>query len=287
MVGSGRSDAHLNHQPPTTNHQPPTRLIDIHHHCLPGVDDGPRELDEAVEMCAMAADEGIETIVATPHVLRGRWRTAPRAELERKLEELRARTNDTPHLVLGSEYFFAHDIADAVASGESVVPLANSRYVLVEFASNNVPPHLEQPFYRLQLGGWTPVIAHPERNVVFQSKPELLASLIQIGARTQVTLGSLTGDFGKTAQEVAESWILGGFVHFVATDAHNVGKRPPRARAALAALRELAGDAVCDALAVHNPRAVTEGRALAWEPEPQLPRSSGFFKRFGRFWRGL
>jgi len=48
-------------------------LIDIHHHCLPGVDDGPRDWAEALELCAMAREAGIETIVATPHVLRGRW----------------------------------------------------------------------------------------------------------------------------------------------------------------------------------------------------------------------
>ena len=49
-------------------------MIDLHHHCLPGFDDGPRTWDEAVELCGIAAEEGIETIVATPHVLRGRWK---------------------------------------------------------------------------------------------------------------------------------------------------------------------------------------------------------------------
>lgn len=261
-------------------------MIDIHHHCLPGVDDGPREWDEAVAMCRMAADEGIETIVATPHVLRGRWPSMPRPELEAKIAELRTRVGDTPRLLLGSEYFFAHDMPDVLRDGVSIVPLAGSRYVLVEFASNSIPPLVEQPFYRLQLDGWTPVIAHPERNIVFQHKPELLVTLIEHGARTQVTAGSLLGDFGPDAQRMARSWIRDGMVHFLATDAHNMTKRKPRMRDARETLRELAGDAVTEALTYGNPRAIIENRPLAYEPEPSIRPASGFLSRLQRFLRG-
>lgn len=258
-------------------------MIDIHHHCLPGVDDGPGTLDEAVAMCRASADEGIETIVVTPHVLRGRWRAWRPLELTHRLEQLREAIHDTPHLVAGSEAFFVHDIADVLQSGDAIIPLARGQYVLIEFAANSVPPNVEQPFYRMQLGGWTPIIAHPERNIVFQSKPELLLALIQSGARTQVTAGSLLGDFGAEAQRVSELWIECGLVHFVATDAHNTGKRPPRARQAVDRLRELAGDAIAEALTDGNPRAVVENRGLAYEPEAVLPATNGFFTRIRRF----
>jgi len=258
-------------------------VIDIHHHCLPDVDDGPSEWDESVAMCRMAADEGIETIVCTPHVLRGRWRTAPKAELEARIATLRDKVGPAPRLLLGSEYFFAHDVADVLRSGNAIVPLAGSKYVLMELASNNVPPMLDQPLYRMQLEGWIPIIAHPERNIVFQSKPELLASLIELGARFQVTAGSLTGDFGANAQRCAESWVASGLIHFVATDAHNVGKRPPRMQAAVEVLSSLAGDRVANALVHGNPRAVIENRRLEYEPEPSLPRNDGFFTRLRAF----
>src|SRR5688500_1091920 len=117
-------------------------MIDIHHHCLPDVDDGPRELDEAVAMCQAALDEGIETIIATPHVLRGRWPSRSIPELRSRIDELRSRVGDHPRLILGSEYFFAHDAPEVLAEGTSIVPLAGSRYVLIEFASQAVPPHL-------------------------------------------------------------------------------------------------------------------------------------------------
>src|SRR5438874_4992214 len=151
-------------------------MIDIHHHCLPGVDDGPRTMAESVDLCRMSADEGIETIVATPHVLRGRWKNTSRAQLETILNDLQGRIGASPRLLLGSEYFFAHDIAEVMRGGKSIIPLAGSRYILVEFASHAVPPLVLQPLHALQLDGWTPIIAHPERNAVLQSKPELVAA---------------------------------------------------------------------------------------------------------------
>jgi len=261
-------------------------MIDIHHHCLPGVDDGPRDLSEAVDLCRMAAEEGIETIVATPHVMRGRWENTSREKLAAIADELRERTGDSPRLLLGSEYFFAHDINEALAAGE-IVPLAGGRYVLVEFAAHAVPPMTEQPFYRMQLDGWTPVIAHPERNVIFQSKPELLAKLVRIGARVQVTSGSITGAFGRPARAAALEWIGQGLVHFVATDAHNTGRRPPIAREARRIVEEHAGAEIAEALFRANPAAVVESRALAWEPELpyafERPRFADRLKRmFGK-----
>lgn len=262
-------------------------MIDIHHHCLPNVDDGPRDLDEAVALCRMAADDGIDTIVATPHVLRGRWQNTSRATLEDAAARLRNRVGDSPRILLGSEYFFAHDVAEVLAAGNAVIPLAESRYVLIEFAAHSVPPMVEQPFYRLQLDGWTPVIAHPERNAVFQAKPEVLASLIRLGAKTQVTAASLVGDFGEDARTAAVDWISNGMAHFVASDAHNLRKRPPRMTAGRALVREIAGDSVANALFVDNPRAVTEARALPYDPEPRvaekrrglLGRMTEFFKQ--------
>jgi protein-tyrosine phosphatase len=258
-------------------------VIDIHHHCLPGVDDGPREWDEAVAMCRMAGDEGIETIIATPHVLRGRWRDVPRPELESRLGTLAEKTGGVPRLVLGSEYFFGHDAPEVLRAGTPVIPLARSRYVLLELPANSVPPRLDQPFYRMQLDGWVPIIAHPERNLVFQDHPELLVSLIEHGARVQITAGSLLGDFGTGARRAAEAWIRRGMVHFLATDAHNVTKRPPRVRKAIEAVQDLAGAAVATALTEQNPAAVVQNQPLKYVPEPSGGPPPGFLTRLGAF----
>jgi protein-tyrosine phosphatase len=260
-------------------------MIDIHHHCLPGVDDGPRELSEAADLCAAAAEEGIEVIVATPHVLRGRWPAFSHRELESRLAELQERVGAAPRLLLGSEYFFGHDMADVLRAGTSIVPLAAGKYVLLELPSNSVPPMFNQPLYRAQLEGWLPILAHPERNTVFQSSPEMLAALIEHGLRVQITATSLTGAFGSQAKHAAEAFLRRGLVHFVATDAHNMDKRPPRIREALAALRVVVGDAAAQALTVENPRAVIENRPLPFEPEPEEVPSPGLFTRLRSFFR--
>jgi len=259
-------------------------MIDIHHHCLPGVDDGPRDWTDAVEQCRFAAREGIETIIATPHVLRGRWKNTSRSELEQRLEMLREKVGDSPRLVLGSEYFFAHDIAEVLRAGNAIIPLAGSRYVLIEFASHTIPPLVEQPLYRMQLDGWIPVIAHPERNTVFQAKPELLESLISLGAKTQITSGSFMNEFGADAKQCAENWLRRGLVHLVATDAHNVERRPPRAREAIARIAELASSEIAEALTQHNPQCILQNRSLNYEPEiVPLSAGRGFLTRLKGF----
>ena len=217
----------------------------------------------------MAADDGIDTIVATPHVLRGRWQNTSREILEDAAAKLRERVGESPRILLGSEYFFAHDVAEVLATGNGIIPLAGSRYVLIEFASHAIPPFVDQPFYRLQLDGWTPVIAHPERNEIFRAKPNVLASLVRLGAKTQVTAASLLGDFGSEARSAALDWIAAGMVHVVASDAHNLRKRPPRMSEALAVVREKAGEAIANALFIENPRAVVEARRLPYDPEPR------------------
>jgi protein-tyrosine phosphatase len=254
-------------------------VIDIHHHCIPGVDDGPRTLEEAADLCRMAFDDGITTIVATPHVLRGPWQNASRDDLERRIAALREAVGEQPRLLLGSEYFFDYDMNEVLQRRDTIVPLAGSRYVLVEFAAHTVPPLVDQPIYRALMDGWIPVIAHPERNAVFQSKPELLRLLVSRGAKTQITAGSILGDFGPEARRASSRWIREDLVHFIASDAHNTAKRPPRMRAARDLVREIAGEPIADALTQWNPAAVAEDRPLEWDPEPADVPKQGVWRR--------
>jgi protein-tyrosine phosphatase len=261
-------------------------MIDIHHHCLPGIDDGPRGWSEAVDLCKASADEGIETVIATPHVLRGQWQNTKRATLEALCDELRARTGDRPHLLLGSEYFFGHDMNEVLRTGGGIVPLAGSRYILLEFAAHAIPPLVEQPLYRAQLDGWIPIIAHPERNLVLQTKPELLKSLMRLGAKAQISSGSLTGQFGSSVQKIAIQWLKKGLVHFVATDAHNVTRRPPIVREARRLAVEMVGEEVAEALFAGNPRAVVENCGLVHEPDLPYPvEKASFFERLRKYLR--
>jgi protein-tyrosine phosphatase len=176
-------------------------------------------------------------------------------------------------------------MAEILRAGTAVHPLAAGRYVLLELPANSVPPMFNQPLYRAQLEGWLPILAHPERNTVFQTSPDTLAALIEHGLRVQITATSLTGAFGAQARLAAETFLRSGLVHFVATDAHNKDKRPPRVKEALAALKSIVGEAAAQALTVENPRAVIESRSLPYEPEPQEIASPGLFTRLRSFFR--
>jgi protein-tyrosine phosphatase len=87
-------------------------MIDIHFHCLPGIDDGPRDWDEAVALCRAALADGINTIVATPHVLRDSWLNEDPAARDLLLAELNSRLGGKPEVLPGCEYFFSSDAVD-------------------------------------------------------------------------------------------------------------------------------------------------------------------------------
>jgi len=257
-------------------------MIDIHHHCLHGVDDGPHDFEESLDLCRAAADDGIDTIIATPHVLRGSWQNDDPAEIMRAVEMLNDALGGSPRILTGAEYYFGHDTVDRLASG-TVPFLADSRYVLIEFASNVVPPMVESVIHAMRLREWVPIIAHPERNQVFTEKDELLRRLVHLGARLQITSGSFSGAFGRRAQAAAAEWLTVELVHFVASDSHNLKKRPPTMGSAYRYIAERHGEERAKALTTDNPAAVVANRPLPYDPGPRPPASgSGFFSRLSR-----
>jgi protein-tyrosine phosphatase len=113
-----------------------------------------------------------------------------------------------------------------------------------------------------------------------------LASLIRIGVKTQVTTGSVTGHFGPEAEAAAVDWLRRGWVHVMATDAHNTSKRPPRFLASRRRVTDLVGERITQALFVDNPKSIVENRGLVYDPDvPELSRneSVSLFSRVRRF----
>ncbi len=205
-------------------------MIDIHFHCLPGIDDGPENWDDAVALCRAAAEEGTATIVATPHVLREPWWNEDRAERDRLLVRLNALLGGVPAIVPGCEYFFAAEVLDLWDRGGDgpLVGLNRGSALLIEFPSYAVPINAEFLFHELSVMNVQVVIAHPERNGELAQNPERLARLCAKGAMTQITAGSLLGEFGRSALAATEEFYRRGLVHTIASDAHSLSKRPPR-----------------------------------------------------------
>jgi len=202
-------------------------MVDLHCHLLPLVDDGPASVEQALRLAEQAASEGITRIIATPHLFHPQFETTD-VDVSLTVAELNVLLNqrNIPITVYpGHEVRITGELIEEVNTGVSL-PLANSRYILVEFPSAGIPSYARQVFAELISDGYVPVIAHPEKNKAIIQNPTLLFDLISNGAISQVTCASLIGKYGKDVQRFAVALLENGLAHLVASDAHHMEKRP-------------------------------------------------------------
>lgn len=201
-------------------------MIDIHSHIIPFVDDGPPNWDTAIQMAKQAYANGIQGIVATPHHKSGRY-SNPADEvvqwvklLNEKLQEL----NMNLVVFSGQEIRVHSELLASLKNGD-LLNLHESRYMLLELPSSNVPKYTEDIVYELSLLGIQAIIAHPERNAEIANNPMMLSRLVEAGALSQITAQSITGHYGRKLQKISLQLCKLNVVHFVATDAHDLVKR--------------------------------------------------------------
>ncbi|PYQ65556.1 MAG: hypothetical protein DMF53_05265 [Acidobacteria bacterium] len=240
-------------------------MIDLHCHILPGVDDGARSFAEAVAMCRLAADDGCEAMVATPHQRRGEWWNADRRQLAALADQLQTQVGPGFRILLGGEIHVDSELLDEVEklpAGGGVLPLAGSRYLLIEFDSLGTEAEAVHLVHELMVTGWRPIVAHPEFIPWLAADLERVARLVALGALTQVTAMSVTCDFGRRPQNDCFALLDAGLVHFVASDSHGVRRRPPGLKRAYSLIAGRWGEDVARRLVADNPRAVVTDRPL-------------------------
>lgn len=203
-------------------------MIDLHSHILPGLDDGASTMEESLAMARMAVADGIKVMACTPHIVPGlydndRETIAPAVKaLKKKLKEEEIELD----LILGADVHAAPDLVNKI-SEKTVPTLHNSRYFLFEPPHHVLPPRLAELVERLIEAGFLPILTHPERLTWIRSQYEVVTRINAKGCLMQITAGSLTGSFGKTAQYFAERMLDEGRVDILATDTHNTKGRPP------------------------------------------------------------
>jgi protein-tyrosine phosphatase len=239
-------------------------MIDLHCHILPGIDDGARSLEIAAGMCRLAAAEGCTAMVATPHQRRGGWWNCDAETLQALRSALQEAVGPEPLILLGGEIHVDSQLLAEVGRWpeSGIQPLAGSRYLLIEFDAAGQAREAIELVHELAVGGWRPILAHPEMVPWLAEDPALVERLVDLGAATQVTAMSLTGEFGRRPEADALRLLDAGLVHFVASDAHDLYRRPPGLRRAHRLIAERHGAETARRLVSDNPRAVVQNQPL-------------------------
>ena len=254
------------------------QMVDLHCHILPGLDDGPENMELSLEMAESAIAEGITHVVGTPHSNdEYHFDFAQVQEVRRQLQE---RIGDRLTLATGCDFHLNPENLDALRTDAPRVCINQRDYLLVEFNEYSIPPAMDQTLHEIQLLGLRPVITHPERNAILRAQRERLDKWVRLGCYVQVTAGSLTGFFGPGAQKDAWRWIADGLVHIVASDGHNMRGRPLKLRGAYDVVCEQFGEEKARALFLENPMAAFEGRELPHVPELPDEKDVARRKRF-------
>jgi protein-tyrosine phosphatase len=272
-----------------TPEPPPHTMVDIHCHVLPETDDGSVSLEESVEMCRLAAADGIKTIVATPHMFDGVHQTPQRDEIRRRIDLVMEAAEGCVEIVPGGEVRYSYEIFQEVKDPQTRIRLNGTSYMLLEFDFAMVPPNIEMTIFQILNAGITPVIAHPERNMRIQQRPEILVGLIERGCYAQIDAGSLTGSFGTESYAAAKRFIQARLAHFIATDAHHQDRRRPLLTKAVAKATEFGGEEYARAMVEQNPLALINDQVIPYQPDPDidalLRRGKKKEKSWFAFWR--
>ena len=248
-------------------------MIDLHCHILPGIDDGPADRESAVAMAHAYEADGIETVVATPH-LRADYPLVVPEEIEPHciaIESAAAADGAQLEIVAGGEV----DLAWALDASDDALRTVSfdgrGRDLLIETPPNPLGPGVEEALFSLSVRGYRLTLAHPELSVAYQRAPERLLALAERGVLLQVTASALLRLPKRSASAaLAHELVRGGFCAAIASDAHSPGPwRPPElGRAAVAAAR-IASPARAEWLVNDAPEAIISGRPL-----PPLPAAA-------------
>jgi protein-tyrosine phosphatase len=246
-------------------------MIDLHCHILPGIDDGATDVSVSLQMARAFVADGVTTVACTPHILQGLYQNSGPGirQATARLQQCLDQEGIPLRLVTGADNHIVPSFAGDIRSGH-LLSLGDTRYVLVEPPHHVPPPRLEDLFFSILVAGYVPILTHPERLRWIEGHYDSMQRLARGGVWMQVTAGSLAGAFGRSARYWAERMLDEGHVQILATDAHDVSRRPPN----LGLGRELAakrvGEAEAHNLVLKRPEGVLRNAPPSSLPAPNL-----------------
>jgi len=253
------------------NERKESNMIDLHTHLLPDWDDGAKDWEETVRMAKAAEEDGITKICLTPHLFRLTKHGNDLGLLEQRMAEVgRWAERFQVRFFRGAEVYIDDQIVENIK--ENNLTVNNSSYVFVEFPADSVMEGVRDLFYRIMLEGYIPIISHPERNIIFDRKPELLFDLVSMGALAQVTAKSILGEFGSEARQSAEVFLKHNLVHLIASDAHDSENRPPLLSRAVEKTMKIVCEEQALAMVIEVPQAILDNQVIPEYGDPVNPQ---------------
>jgi protein-tyrosine phosphatase len=257
-------------------------VIDLHAHLLPGLDDGPATVEMALEMAAVSHAAGVRTVVATPHV-DAQFGLSPDV-VAPAAEEFRKALGDSGLEVRTGAEIAVGRLAELHDEDLELVRLGGGPALLIEAPLEPFAGPFEQGIIQVRRRGWEVVLAHPERCPTFHKEPDRLGALIQAGVRCSVTASAFSGRFGNTVRRFAARMLREELVHDIASDMHDLKRRPPGlAKPFAEAEVDVPGaEALTRWLTEEAPAAILAGDPLPKRPGLPAPRPSAKKRRWFR-----
>lgn len=196
--------------------------VDMHSHLIPGIDDGSKSMEESISLLSRLASYGLRKVITTPHIMSEYYRNTPEI-ISMGLEDLRKAAKNhgiSLEIEAAAEYYMDEIFLEKIKSGDELLTFGD-RYILVETGFINKPQMLLDIIFHLEMAGYKPILAHPERYQYLLVDKKLQDELIERQLIFQVNLLSLTGFYSKGVKEFAEMLLERNAVSFLGTDCHN------------------------------------------------------------------
>jgi protein-tyrosine phosphatase len=196
---------------------------DVHSHLLPGIDDGSPDLETSVHLIKGMKRLGYKKLITTPHIMWDVYKNTSDIILN-KLQELKGRLADEQvdiEVQGAAEYFVDEHLVDLVEQKQPLLSFGNN-FVLVEFSMVSQPFEWKKTLFEMQIYGYQPVIAHPERYSYLERNKDFYDELKSAGYLFQLNILSLSGLYGKSVAELARYLTKKGYYDLIGTDLHHV-----------------------------------------------------------------
>lgn len=233
-------------------------LYDIHCHILPGVDDGAKSMDMAVELLHREYEDGVSQIILTPHYRKGMFEPS----MEKIMQTYQVLTREAAKigvkLHLGCEFYVNMEMADLLESGARPT-LAGSRHVLCEFSTGTEASFIRERCQHLFSRGFIPVLAHIERYDALTGDFDLIDELSSYGCLMQVNAGSILGKSGFSAKQFCKKLIKYDMLDLIGSDAHDLKARAPQMGACSEQLKKMADRVYTGRIMRENPAEIIKG----------------------------